>query len=153
MRASGSGCYCCNTVFTDEHFGNPNKVKVMKKSKYLNLAAWDFVPGKNPIGELATVHIPANVIVWIAHSASGRLDIGLDGSIVHLLQRDSNKNKATKTELARSLFYNIGPTYWIEDDIDALYQELDEELNLDFMVKTKIKNPKDQETAKDLTEI
>jgi hypothetical protein len=71
----------------------------MKKHKNnLKLDAWDFIPGKSPVGDMASVNIPKKNIIWLAHSGSGRLDIGLAGGVVHLLQRDSEKTVATSEE-------------------------------------------------------
>ena len=81
---------------------------------------------------MATVHIPITNIIWLAHSASGRLDIGLSGGIVHLLQRDSEKSKATKAEIARSIFNKVGSVYWVEagEGLGELYKKLEKHLEI-----------------------
>ena len=117
------------------------------------LVAWDLVTGKNPVGEMATVHIPMDKISWFAHSASERLDIGIDGSVIHLLQRDSDKNEATNGEIARSLFNKVGCAYWIEEDLGDLYEKLEamfKDRLLNELIKEKVHDPKDWEAAKAL---
>lgn len=117
--------------------------------KNWKLAGWNFMPDKNPVGKMATIHIPTDRISWFAHSADKRLDIGLDGSVIHLLQRDSNKDAATDTEMARSRFNKVGSAYWIEEDVNELYEKLD----LKWLIKCKVKDSKDRETVEDLTNI
>jgi hypothetical protein len=122
----------------------------MKKMKAdWKFDAWDFIPSKNPIGEMATVHLSTGRMTLFAHSASNRLDIALDGSVVHLLLRDCNKDTASATELKRSCFNVVGLVYWIEEqDFEDLHEQLliDSEIN-------KIKNPKKRRAAKDILDI
>ncbi len=102
----------------------------------LKLDARDFIPGKNPIGDMATVHIPIKNILWLAHSGSERLDVGLAGGVVHLLQREGTKDKATKSEIARAKFNKAGSAYWVENDVNALYEKLETHLKLNFQHTT-----------------
>ena len=127
-----------------------------KHENNLKLDAWDFVPGKNPVGEMAIVHIPMDKISWFAHSADKRLDIGINENVLHLLQRDSGKNEATNEEIARSVFNKVGCAYWIEENLDDLYEQLEailEDRLLDELIKEKVHDPKDWETAKALLSV
>jgi len=125
--------------------------KHMKKHENnLKLDAWDFVPGKNPIGEMAAVHIPKGRISWFAHSADERLDVGLKGgSVIHLLQRNSGKDTATNEEISRSIFNIVGCAYWIDEDLDRLYEKLEamleDEALWDDVCEAQKKNPIDKE--------
>ena|SRR5215831_9508045 len=123
--------------------------EINKYSKSWELDTWDFVQGKNPIGEMATVHIPIDKVIWFAHSANERLDVGLVGSVIHLLQRDSNKDAASKTEKSRAVFNRVGPAYWVEEDVAELYAVLKVERDL----RNKFRKPEDIAKVVELSEV
>ena len=127
----------------------------MKKHKNnLKLDAWDFIPGKSPVGDMASVNIPKKNIIWLAHSGSGRLDIGLAGGVVHLLQRDSEKTVATSEEIARSRFNKVGCAYWIAENLGDVYDQflkgrkLEKRMVIDEKIPKKLGDSKIDRSSK-----